>query len=68
MSTYHRLDDVHMRAIDRDHAKAHMQSAELIIDFVFAAMEKARMFTTAVTRRLSSLALWLQDSRRPAAQ
>ena len=68
MSTYHRLDDIRMSAIDRAHAKAHMQSAEQIVDFVFAAMEKARLFTTAVARRLTSLALWLQDSRRQAAQ
>jgi len=68
VSTYHRLDDVHMRAIDREHAKAHMQSAEQIVDFLFAAMEMARLFTTAVARRLTSLALWLQGSRRQAAQ
>lgn len=68
MSSYHRLDDVCMRAIDREHAKAHMRSAELIIDFVFAAVTKARLLTTAATRRLTSLALWPQDSRRQAAQ
>ena len=68
MSTYDRLDGVCMRQIDREHAKAQMRSAELIIDFVFAAVEKARLFTTAVVRRLTSLALWLQDSRRQAAQ
>ncbi len=69
MSSYHRLDDVCMRAIDREHAKAHMRSAELIIDFVFAAVEKARQFTSAVPRRVTLLALfWPRDSRRQAAQ
>ena len=68
MSSYHRLDDVLMSAIDRERAKAHMRSAELIIDFVFAAVETARLLTNAVTRRLTSLALWSQNSRRQAAQ
>ena len=68
MSSYHRLDDVVMSEIDRERAKAHMRSAELTIDFVFAAVEKARLLTTAVRRRLMSLALWAQDSPRQAAQ
>lgn len=68
MSNYHRLDDVLMNAIDREHAKAHMRSAELMIDFVFAAVEKFRQFTTAVTRRLTALDISPQDSRRQAAQ
>ena len=68
MSNYHRLDDVLMSAIDREHAKAHMRSAELMIDFVFAAVEKFRQFTTAETRRLTALDISPQDSRRQAAQ
>ena len=68
MSTYHRLDDVRMSAIDREHARAHMRSAELLIDFVFAAVEKTRQLSSAVTRRLTALTLWTQASRREAAQ
>jgi hypothetical protein len=68
MSTYHRLDDIRMSAIDRAHAKAHMQSAEQIVDFVFAAVTKARVLTTAVTHRLNSLAFRLPYSRRQTAQ
>ena len=41
MQTYHRLDDVHMSEIDREHAKAHMRSAELTIDFVFERNESS---------------------------
>ena len=67
MSIYDRLDDVCMREIDREHAKAQMRSAELIIDFVFVAAEKIRQFTAAVARRLNALATWPQHSRRQAA-
>jgi hypothetical protein len=52
MQTYHRLDDVHMSPIERERAKAHMQSAELTIDFIFAAVKKARAIGAAVRRRL----------------
>ena len=68
MSRYHRLDDVVMSEIDRERAKAHMRSAELTIDFVFAAVDKARLLTTALRRRLMSLPLWPQDLRRRATQ
>ena len=68
MPSYHRLDDVHMSAIDREHAKAQMRSAELIIDFLFAVVGKARRLTTAVTRRLTSLTLWPQGSRSQVTQ
>ena len=68
MSRYHRLDDVVMSEIDRERAKAHMRSAELTIDFVFAAVEKARLLTTALKRRIMSSPLWPQDLRSQATQ
>ncbi len=69
MQTYHRLDDVNMSAIDREHAKAHMRSAELTIDFVFAAVAKMRVVSAAMVRRVVDLARRIQVSnRRPAAQ
>ena len=52
MQTYHRLDDVQMSAIDRERAKAHMRSAELTIDIIFTALEKTRLISAAVRRRL----------------
>jgi hypothetical protein len=52
MQTYHRLDDVQMSAIDRERAKAHMRSAELTIDIIFTAVEKTRLISAVVRRRL----------------
>ena len=68
MQIYDRLDDVHMNAIDREHAKAHMRSAELTIDFVAAAVAKTRLVSAAVRRRLINLARRIQISNRQAAQ
>jgi hypothetical protein len=68
MQTYNRLDDVHMSAIDRAHAEAHMRSAELTIDFVFAAVAKVRLVSAAMGRRVVDLARRIQISNRPAAQ
>ena len=56
MQTHHRLDDVQMNAIDREHAKAHMRSAELIIDFVADAVAKTRLLSAAVRRGVINLA------------
>ncbi len=55
MQTYHRLDDVQMSSIDRERAKAHMRSAELTIDIIFAAVEKTRLISATVGRRLVAL-------------
>jgi len=55
MQTYHRLDDVHMSSIDRERAKAHMRSAELTIDIIFTAVEKTRLVSATVGRRLVAL-------------
>ena len=68
MQTYHRLDDVHMSAIDREHAKAHMRSAELIIDFVFAAVAKVRQISSALGRFVISQARRIQIFHRQLAQ
>ncbi len=53
MQIYHRLDEVRMSAIDRERAKAHMRSAEATIDFVVAAVEKARAVSASIRRRLT---------------
>ena len=66
MQTYHRLDDVHMSAIDREHAKAHMRSAELTIDFVAAAVAKMRLISAALGRRVVNAARRIQISNRQA--
>jgi hypothetical protein len=68
MQTYHRLDDVQMSAIDREHAKAHMQSAELTIDLIFAALAKARLVSAALGRGLSNLVRRIQILDRQPAQ
>ena len=34
MQTDHLLDNVRMSEVEREHAKAHMRSAELTIDFI----------------------------------
>jgi hypothetical protein len=52
MNVYHRLDDVQMSAIDREHAKAHMRSAELTIDFVAAVVARTRLIGAALCRSL----------------
>lgn len=61
MQTHHRLDDVQMNAIDREHAKAHMRSAELIIDFVADAVAKTRLLSAAVRRGVINLAWRIQS-------
>ena len=68
MNIYHRLDDVQMSAIDREHAKAHMRSAELTIDFVAAVVAKMRLISAALGRRVINLARRIQTSSRRAAQ
>ena len=68
MQTYHRLDDVQMSAIDREHAKAHMQSAELMIDFAFAAVAKVRQMSSALGRFVISQARRIQLFHRQVAQ
>lgn len=68
MQIYDRLDDVQMSAIDREHAKAHMRSAELTIDFVAAAVAKTRLVSAAMGRRLINLARRFPVSKRQAAQ
>ena len=68
MPTCHRLDDVHLSAIDREHAKAHMRSAEVTIDFVFAAAAKVRQMSSALGRFLVSQARRLQLFHRQVTQ
>ena len=68
MPTYHRLDDVQMSAIDREHAKAHMRSAELTIDFVFAALVKVRQVSAALARFLIRPARRIQIFHRQLTQ
>ena len=68
MQTYHRLDDVQMSAIDREHAKAHMRSAELTIDFVVAAVKTMRSVSAAIGQHLINLARRFQISDRRAVQ
>jgi hypothetical protein len=61
MQTHHRLDDVQMNAIDREHAKAHVRSAELTIDFVADAVAKTRLLSAAVRRGVINLAWRIQS-------
>ena len=68
MQTYHRLDDVRMSAIDREYAKAHMQSAELTIDLIFAAIAKTRLAGAALGRGLGNLVRRFQILHRQPAQ
>jgi hypothetical protein len=68
MNIYHRLDDVQMSAIDREHAKAHMRRAELTIDFVVAVVTKVRSISAALGRRVVDLARRIQLPKRQAAQ
>jgi hypothetical protein len=68
MNIYHRLDDVQMSAIDREHAKAHMRRAELTIDFVAAVVAKVRSISAALGRLIVNLARRIQLSNRRAAQ
>ncbi len=68
MNTYDRLDNVRMSTIDREHAKAHMRSAEVTIDFVAAAVATIALITTAVWQRVTSLARRTQIANRQAAQ
>ncbi len=60
MQTHHRLDDVQMSAIDREHAKAHMRSAELIIDFVADAVANVHSVIVLVERRVMNVARRIQ--------
>ncbi len=66
MQIRHCLDDVQMSAIDREHAKAHMRSAEATIDFVVAVVAKVRVVSAAVGRRVINLARRMQISDHPA--
>jgi hypothetical protein len=68
MNIYHRLDDVQMSAIDREHAKAHMRNAELTIDFVAAVVAKVRSISASLGRRVINLARRIQISKPQAAQ
>lgn len=68
MQTYHRLDDVHMSAVAREQAKAHMRSAELTIDFFAAVLAEARRVSAAVGRHVINLARRIQISSRQATQ
>ncbi len=68
MQIYDRLDAIHMSAIDREHAKAHMRSAELTIDFVVAAVKTTRSVSAALGQHLINLARWFQISDRRAVQ
>ena len=63
-----RLDDIHMSAVDREYAKAHMRSAELTIDVVFAAVVTTRSVVAALGQHLINLARRLQVSGREAVQ
>ena len=56
MQIYDRLDDVYMSTIDREHAKAHMRSAEATIDFIAAAVARTRTVGVATGRRVINLA------------
>ena len=64
MQTYHRLDDVQMSAIDREHAKAHMRSAEAIIDFVAHAVANTRFVIALVERYVMDVARRSLRNRR----
>jgi hypothetical protein len=57
-----------MSAIDREHAKAYMQSAELTIDLIFAAIAKTRLVSAALGRGLGNLVRRFQISHRQPAQ
>ena len=57
-----------MSAIDREHAKAHMRSAELTIDFVFAVVANVRQFSAALGRFLISQARRIQIFHRQLTQ
>ena len=62
MQTYHRLDDVHMSEIDREHAKAHMRSAELVLDLLSCLLAKTRSVSAALGRRVVDLAQRIHNS------
>jgi hypothetical protein len=68
MQIYDRLDTIHMSAIDREHAKAHMRSAELTIDFVVAAVKTTRLVSAALGQHLISVARRFQISDRHAVR
>lgn len=68
MQTYHLLDKVRMSAIEREHAQAHMRSAELTIDLVFTAVAKVRVAIALVARSVINLSRRFQISNHQAAQ
>jgi hypothetical protein len=68
MQMYDRLDGIHMSAINREHAKAHMRSAELTIDFVFAAVVTTRSVIAVLGQRLINLTRRFQVSNRQVVQ
>ena len=65
---YHLLDNVRLSSIEREHARAHMRSAELTIDFVFMAAAKVRLAIAVVVPFVVNLARRLQISNHQAAQ
>ena len=67
MQIYHLLDNVRMSAIEREHAKAHMRSAELTIDLVVMAAAKVRLAIAVVTRFVLNLTRRNQISNHQAA-
>ena len=62
MNIYDRLDAIHMSAIDREHAKAHMRTAEATIDFVVAAVVTTRSVSAALWEHLINMAGRFQTS------
>ena len=68
MQTYHLLDDVQMSANEREHARAHMQSAELTIDFVFMVAAKVSLAIAVATRFVIDLGRRVYFSDHRAAQ
>ena len=67
MQTYHLLDNVRMSEVEREHAKAHMRSAELTIDFVFMAAAKVCAAGAGLVRLATNLAHRLQLTNHEAA-
>jgi hypothetical protein len=68
MQTYDLLDKVQLSAIEREHAKAHMRSAELTIDFVFMAAAKVRLAIAGIARFVINLTHRIQISNHQAAR
>lgn len=53
MQAPHPLDRVQMSELDRAHAKAHMQRAELIIELVALGISKVRSVVALVRRAVA---------------